>query len=69
MSCKACGAREQRPFPAEIFIHFPGLKDVGVHPVSVFPELLICARCGGAEFAVPEPQLHLLLKSEGRTPT
>jgi hypothetical protein len=45
-------------------IHFPGLKDLEKPLVWVFPELLVCLKCGTAEFEIPEGQLRYLAKSE-----
>jgi hypothetical protein len=44
-------------------IHFPGLKNIDMPVVWVFPEAVVCLDCGTAEFAVPEAELRLLEKS------
>ncbi len=62
--CKFCGAVNRRKFTAEIGIHSPGLKDLDVPVVWVFPDLAVCLECGVAEFAVPVAELHLLAKGE-----
>jgi hypothetical protein len=54
-------------FTAEIAIHSPGLKNIDMPVVWVFPELAVCVECGMAEFAVPEAELRLLAKGEGAT--
>ena len=64
MRCKSCGAVNRRKFTAEIGIHSPGLKNIDVPVVWVFPELAVCVECGIAEFAVPEAELRLLAKGE-----
>jgi hypothetical protein len=64
MRCKSCGAVNRRKFTAEIGIHCPGLKNIDLPVVWVFPELAVCMECGSAEFAVPEVDLGLLAKGE-----
>ena len=66
MGCKSCGAVNRRTFTAEIAIHCPGpgLKDIDMPAVWVFPDLAVCLECGIAEFAVPEAELRLLAKGE-----
>ena len=64
MGCKSCGAVNRRKFTAEIGIHSPGLKNIDMPVVWVFPELAVCVECGMAEFAVPEAELRLLAKGE-----
>jgi len=67
MRCKSCGAINRHKFTAEIGIHSPGLKNIDMPVVWVFPELAVCVECGMAEFAVPEAELRLLAKGEGAT--
>lgn len=67
MRCKSCGAVNRRMFTAEIAIHSPGLKNIDMPVVWVFPELAVCVECGMAEFAVPEAELRLLAKGEDAT--
>ena len=62
MHCKSCGSVNQRNLTAEIGIHFPGLKNLDMPVVWVFPELIVCLDCGTAEFAVPEDELRQLAK-------
>jgi hypothetical protein len=61
MACK-CGSTNQRKFAGEVCIHFPGLKNMDIPVVWVFPELFVCLDCGTAEFAVPEAELRELAK-------
>ena len=61
--CKFCGSGEQKTFTAEIAIRVPNTNKPHVF---VFPELFVCQRCGKAEFAIPEDQLRLLMKSRAR---
>src|SRR5215472_10186243 len=48
--CKFCGADKQKKFAAEIAIHLPHIDKPHVF---VFPELLVCQRCGKTEFTIP----------------
>ena len=67
MPCKSCGSVNQRKLSAEMAIHFPGLKNIDMPVVWVFPEIVVCLDCGTAEFAVPEAQLRLLAKGDAAT--
>jgi hypothetical protein len=62
--CKSCETDNQSKFPADIAIHFPGLKNIDKPIVWVFPELLVCLNCGNAEFVVPERELRVLAKDD-----
>jgi hypothetical protein len=59
VKCEFCGSDEQKKFTAEIAIHVP---DIAKRRVFVFPQLLVCQRCGKAEFGIPKEQLRLLTK-------
>lgn len=72
MTCKLCTSENQRRFPSEIAVHYPGLKNLDKLPVFVFPRLLVCMDCGFTEFAVPEPELRLLgkdVRAHGTAPS
>lgn len=60
MSCKSCGSDSAGKFPAEIAIHFSGLKNLDKPHVWIFPALVVCLNCGYTEFAIPEHELGLL---------
>jgi hypothetical protein len=60
MSCVSCNQRE---FPAEINVHFPGRKNIDRPSVLVFPKLLVCLDCGSTQFKLSETELHLLTES------
>ena len=62
MPCNSCGSVNQRKYTAEMAIHFPGLKNIDMPVVWVFPEVMVCSNCGTAEFAVSEAELHILFK-------
>jgi hypothetical protein len=62
MNCKGCHSDKPSVFNGEIAIHFPGLEGLNKSIVWVFPKLVVCLRCGFAEFAVPERELEVLEK-------
>jgi hypothetical protein len=62
--CRSCESPNQKMFNGEIAIHFPGLKGLDKPIVWVFPKLLVCLNCGLTEFAIPEPELQQLAKSD-----
>jgi len=64
MPCKSCGSVNQRKFRGEIGIHFPGLKNIDKPAVWVFPEVVVCLKCGTAEFFVAGAELRQLGKSD-----
>jgi hypothetical protein len=64
MRCKSCESVNQRRFTAEMGVHFPGLRNIVMPVVWVFPELFVCLDCGFAEFAVPEAELRVLAKGD-----
>ena len=66
MACKACGLETQSQFNAEIGIHFPGLQNLDKPIVRVVPQVLVCLKCGVAEFTVPEAELSILAKDGSR---
>lgn len=62
MTCKSCGSDNVSNFTAEIAIHVPGLKNIDVPPVFVFPSILVCFDCRAAQFDVPAEQVSVLQK-------
>lgn len=60
MSCRGCQSANQRTFPTEMNIHFPGLKDSDKPTVWAFPELLVCLDCGFAELRLQEKECRVL---------
>jgi hypothetical protein len=58
--CSCCHSTNQKPFNAEIALHFPGLKGLDKPIVWVFPKVLVCLNCGGTLFTVPENELKVL---------
>ncbi len=64
MSCKSCQSDNQYKFNGEVAIHFPGLQGLDKPIVWVFPQILVCLKCGFTEFVVPETELRRLVESE-----
>lgn len=60
MSCRLCASGNQAEFPAEMMLHFRGLKNVDKPPVWIFPTILICLECGFSQFTAPKEQLPQL---------
>jgi hypothetical protein len=60
MACKRCASDRQGSFNGEIALHFPGLEGLDKPIVWVFPKVVVCLRCGLAEFIVPEGELVVL---------
>ena len=60
MTCMRCGSDGQKNFNGEVAIHFPGTEGLDKLIVWVFPKLMICLRCGVAEFVVPADQIEQL---------
>lgn len=60
MACKTCQSANQKVFPAEVNIHFPGMSGLDIPTVWVFPRLLVCMDCGIAEFHVDKSDLQAL---------
>jgi hypothetical protein len=61
MSCLSCSSSNQAEFPAELLIHFGGLKNLDKPGVWVFPKLLVCLDCGFLQSIVPAPELASLV--------
>jgi hypothetical protein len=57
--CVRCHS-ELSKFPSEINIHFPGYEGLTKPTVWVFPTLLVCLRCGLAQFSIAETELRRL---------
>ena len=65
MPCKWCASELQGRFVTEITIH---LKDINKPHVLIFPQVIICLKCGKPEFAtefrVGETELSLLARRD-----
>ena len=66
MPCKSCHSRNQQQFPAEINIHFPGIKGLDKPTVWVFPTISVCMDCGGAQFTIPDRERKQLADRDYR---
>jgi len=66
MSCDICHSPNQRAFPAEVNIHFPGTSGLNKPTVFVFPLLLVCLDCGVAAFTIDRPDLRALAEDGSR---
>ncbi len=67
MSCTFCASSNQTEFPAEVNIHFPGLRNADKPGVFVFPRLLICLDCGSSAFTTPASELAQLVSAGANT--
>ena len=63
MFCHHCESA-CKSFTSEIAIHFPGLNGLNKPLVWVFPEVMVCLKCGTAEFVVPEKERRVLVEEE-----
>jgi hypothetical protein len=66
MSCRKCGSEQLSKFASEINIHFPAHEGLDKAPVLIFPELLVCLRCGFAELFISKKELSTLVLGVGR---
>lgn len=64
MKCKQCASESLKSFSAEVAIHFPGLEGLNKPIVWVFPKMVVCSKCGFAEFNVPEKELSVLVEGK-----
>ncbi len=62
MSCKQCRSDNQSTFNGEIATYFPGREGLDKPIVWVFQKLVVCLRCGFAEFVVPETEVRVLVQ-------
>ena len=65
MSCRLCQSENQRTFPSEINIHFPGRENLAKPTVLAYPKVVVCLDCGFAELKLPETELRLLAEGSG----
>jgi hypothetical protein len=69
MPCTFCASSNQMEFPAEVMIHFPGLKNADKPGVFVFPRLLVCLDCGSSSFTTPASELARLGRARASVST
>lgn len=62
--CPFCHSENQRQFPAEVNIHFPGTKNLTKPTVWLFPTLSVCLHCGGAQFDLSDAELERLAERD-----
>ena len=60
MSCKVCQSVNQRAFPSDLNVHFPGAKNLVTPTVRAFATLLVCLNCGFTEFVAGDEELTKL---------
>jgi len=60
MECSSCQSSNQRTFPSEINIHFPGFEGLERPTVWAFPQLLVCLECGFTQFMLSGDQVRTL---------
>ena len=60
MSCKVCQSVNQRVFPSELNIHFPGAQNLATPSVRAFATPLVCMNCGFTEFVAADEELREL---------
>ncbi len=60
--CKWCGSDNVVKLRGEIAMRLPGLKNIDMPIVHLFPEIVACLDCAVAQFVIPETELHLLAK-------
>jgi hypothetical protein len=69
MNCPRCGSLSRSHFPAEVNVHFPGIKNLRRPPLWVFPQLLISRDCGHVEFDLSNKELKRLNEEWSEVPT
>lgn len=65
MPCRECQSENQKTFPCEMNIHFPGQKNLDKPTVWAFPELLVCLDCGFTELRLQEKECSVLADGGG----
>ena len=64
MMCLSCHSSNQRTFPSELNIHFPGFEGLNRPTVWAFPLLLVCLDCGFTQFSLSGDQVEQLSESD-----
>jgi hypothetical protein len=60
MRCELCSSAHQAEFPADMMIHFSGLKHLANPGVLAFSKVSICLDCGYSRSNIPETELRQL---------
>jgi hypothetical protein len=66
MPCPSCCSNRLSFFPTELNVHFPGREGLDKPTVWVFPQMLICLKCGFTQFMIPEAELRELNEGGSR---
>jgi len=61
MQCKSCSSSNLRNFSTEIAIHSEAIDRPHIF---VFPEILVCLKCGFTELVIQEDELLLLTQDK-----
>jgi predicted nucleic-acid-binding Zn-ribbon protein len=56
--CKTCGSTSLNKLQAELALHFNELKNIDKPVLWTFPDVVVCADCGEAEFHCPPHELQ-----------
>jgi hypothetical protein len=56
MTCKSCASERQAEVDAEINLHFPRSDEPGSSDLLIACPVLLCLRCGLAEFSIPQSE-------------
>jgi len=65
MARQGCACENQRHFPGELTLAFPGIEGLKLSPVYASPKILVCLDCGYTELVIPEVGLMQLRKGMG----
>jgi len=66
MLCHSCRSTSVRDYPAEINVHFPGMRGLNIPSVWVFPRLSVCIACGATEFTLTDADRKALTDRDWR---
>jgi hypothetical protein len=67
MSCKGCGAGNQRSFKSEMTIAFREPENVNQAPLYVCQDILVCLDCGHIEISLPAEKLEQLKQKPSKS--
>jgi len=65
--CPFCKSANQREFPSEVCIHFPGIDNSTKPAVFVFPQILVCLACGVAQFPIRDGEVERLAEDDSKS--
>ena len=58
MTCRSCASQYQTEVAAEINLHFPKSHRPGEADMLLYRHVLLCLRCGFAEFSIGENEIE-----------